>query len=129
MTEKRRPLTRREFGFLIIRQDGWCGCGCKRRLDFSKPKLVTDEHITPIFSTPKGVDPNRIENRALWLSECSKPKTIKESPDRAKVRRIEGGKTQADKRAQKKAEGRYKPIAGRGFAGSRRFNGEILWKT
>ena len=45
------------------------------------------------------------------------------------VRRIEGGKTQADKRAQKKAEGRYKPIAGKGFAGSRRFNGEISWKT
>lgn len=127
--QKRKPLTRQQFGFLIIRQDGLCGCGCKRRLDFSAPKLVTDEHITPIFSTPEGVDPNRIENRALWLSECSKPKTIKEAPGRAKVRRIEQGKTQADKRAAKKAEGRHKPIAGRGFAGSKKFNGEISWKT
>jgi hypothetical protein len=128
MTEKRRPLTRREFGFLIIKQDCLCGCGCKQRLDFTKPKLVTDEHVTPIFSTPKGVDPNRIENRALWLSECSKPKTSAEAPDRAKVRRIEQGKTQADKRAAKKAEGRHRPIAGKGFAGSRKFNGEVTWK-
>lgn len=113
---KRKPLTRREFGFLILKQDGHCGCGCKRKLDFTRPAAVTDEHITPIFSTPEGVDPNRLENRALWLSECSKPKTIKEAPDRAKVRRIEGGKTQADKRAAKKAEGRHRPIPSRPFA-------------
>ena len=111
--QKRKQLTRQQFGFLIIKQDALCGCGCKRRLDFSKPKLVTDEHITPIFSTPKGVDPNRIENRALWLSECSKPKTIKEAPDRAKVRRIEGGKTQADKREQAKANGTYRKMGAR----------------
>ena len=111
MTEKRRPLTRREFGFLIIKQNCLCGCGCKQRLDFTKPKLVTDEHLNSLFSGGK----NELENRALWLSECSKPKTIKEAPDRAKVRRIEQGKTQADKRAQKKAEGRHRPIAGRGF--------------
>ena len=111
MTEKRRPLTRREFGFLIIKQDCLCGCGCKRRLDFTKPKLVTDEHLNSLFSGGK----NELENRALWLSECSKPKTSAEAPGRAKVRRIEGGKTQADKRAQKKAEGRHRPIAGKGF--------------
>lgn len=111
--EKRRPLTRREFGFLILKQDGKCGCGCGQKLDFSKPKLVTDEHLTPIFSTQTGVDPNRIENRALWLSECSKPKTSAEAPDRAKVRRIEGQKTQADRRARAKAEGKHRPIAGK----------------
>jgi hypothetical protein len=111
MTEKRRPLTRREFGFLIIKQDCLCGCGCKQRLDFTKPKLVTDEHLNSLFSGGK----NELENRALWLSECSKPKTSAEAPGRAKVRRIEQGKTQADKRAQKKAEGRHRPIAGRGF--------------
>jgi hypothetical protein len=125
MTEKRRPLTRREFGFLIIKQDCLCGCGCKQRLDFTKPKLVTDEHLNSLFSGGK----NELENRALWLSECSKPKTSAEAPDRAKVRRIEQGKTQADRRAQKKAEGKHRPIAGRGFAGSRKFNGEISWKT
>jgi hypothetical protein len=111
MTEKRRPLTRREFGFLIIKQDCLCGCGCKQRLDFTKPKLVTDEHLNSLFSGGK----NELENRALWLSECSKPKTSAEAPDRAKVRRIEQGKTQADRRAAKKAEGRHRPIAGKGF--------------
>jgi hypothetical protein len=125
MTEKRRPLTRREFGFLIIKQDCLCGCGCKQRLDFTKPKLVTDEHLNSLFSGGK----NELENRALWLSECSKPKTSAEAPGRAKVRRIEQGKTQADKRATKKAEGRHRPIAGRGFAGSKKFNGEVTWKT
>jgi hypothetical protein len=124
MTEKRRPLTRREFGFLTIKQDCLCGCGCKQRLDFTKPKLVTDEHLNSLFSGGK----NELENRALWLSECSKPKTSAEAPGRAKVRRIEQGKTQADKRAAKKAEGRHKPIAGKGFAGSRKFNGEVTWK-
>jgi hypothetical protein len=123
--EKRKPLTRREFGFLIIKQNCLCGCGCKQRLDFTKPKLVTDEHLNSLFSGGK----NKLENRALWLSECSKPKTIKEAPGRAKVRRIEQGKTQADRRAAKKEEGRHRPIAGRGFAGSRKFNGEVTWKT
>ena len=111
MTEKRRPLTRREFGFLIIKQDGLCGCGCGQRLDFTKPKLVTDEHLNSLFSGGK----NELENRALWLSECSKPKTSAEAPGRAKVRRIEQGKTQADRRAQKKIEGKHRPIAGKGF--------------
>ncbi len=103
---KRKQLTRREFGLLIIKQDGLCGCGCKRRLDFTKPKLVTDEHLVPLFS--QGA--NDLENRALWLTECSTAKTAKEAPARAKVRRIEGGKTQADKRAQ-----RGPTIKGRGF--------------
>ena len=118
--QKRKPLTRREFGFLIIRQDGFCGCGCGRKLDFSKPALVTDEHVTPIFSTPEGVDPNRLENRQLWLTECSKPKTVKEAPGRAKVRRIEGKKTQADRRQRAKAEGRHRPIAAKPFPKQKR---------
>jgi hypothetical protein len=106
MTEKRRPLTRREFGFLIIRQEGWCGCGCGRKLDFSAPKMVTDEHLAPLYS----LGTNELDNRALWLTECSVAKTSAEAPGRAKVRRIEGGKTQADKRAQ-----RGPTIRGRGF--------------
>jgi hypothetical protein len=109
MTEKRRPLTRREFGFLIIKQNCLCGCGCKQRLDFTKPKLVTDEHLNSLFSGGK----NELENRALWLSECSKPKTSAEAPGRAKVRRIEQGKTQADKREQAKANGTHRKMGGR----------------
>lgn len=103
MTE-RRALSRREFGLLIIQQDCRCGCGCGRLLDFSKPRLVTDEHLVPLFSQGS----NDIENRALWLTECSTRKTALEAPDRAKVRRIEQGKTQADKRAKAKADGSRK---------------------
>jgi len=118
MPTSRKPLTRREFGFLILKQDGLCGCGCKRRLDFTKPKLVTDEHLVPLFS--QGA--NDLENRALWLTECSTAKTAKEAPARAKVRRIEGGKTQADRRAQ-----RGPTIKSRGFdkTWKRRMDGTV----
>ena len=109
MTEKRRPLSRREFGALIIKQNCLCGCGCGKRLDFSKPKLVTDEHLNSLFSGGS----NDLENRALWLTECSKPKTSKEAPGWAKVRRIEGCKTQADKRAAKKANGTHRKMGGK----------------
>lgn len=92
--EERRPLTRREFGLLIIQQDGKCGCGCGRKLDFTKPRLVTDEHLQALFS----LGGNELENRSLWLTECSILKTAKEAPAQAKVRRHMNGKTQADKR-------------------------------
>ena len=107
--EKRKPLTKREFGFLIIRQEGLCGCGCGRKLDFSKPGLVTDEHLNSLFS----LGTNELDNRALWLTVCSVAKTSAEAPGRAKVRRIEQGKTQADRRDRAKAEGRHRPIPSR----------------
>ena len=109
----RKPLTRREFGFLILRQDCLCGCGCGRKLDFSRPKLVTDEHLVPIFSALDGADPNELDNRALWLTVCSVAKTSAEAPGRAKVRRIEQGKTQADRRDRAKAEGRHRKMGGK----------------
>jgi hypothetical protein len=84
-----------------------------------------DEHRVPLFSGGT----NDTDNRELRCKPCATVKTSAEAPDRAKVRRIEGKKTQADRRAHKKAEGRHKPIAGKGFAGSRKFNGEISWKT
>jgi len=79
---------------------------------------VTDEHLVPLFS--QGA--NDLENRALWLTECSTAKTAKEAPARAKVRRIEGGKTQADRRAQ-----RGPTIKSRGFdkTWKRRMDGTV----
>lgn len=124
MTEKRRPLTRAQLAELVLAQMGKCAA-CGERLDFAKKGQVVDEHRVPLFSGGT----NDTSNRELRCKPCATVKTSAEAPDRAKVRRIEGGKTQADKRAQKKAEGRYKPIAGRGFAGSRKFNGEVSWKT
>ena len=124
MTEKRKPLTRNQLAELVLTQMGKCAA-CGERLDFSKPRLVVDEHIQPLFSGGS----NETSNRELRCKPCATVKTTLEAPDRAKVRRIEQGKTQADKRAAKKAEGRYKPIAGKSFAGSKKFNGEVSWKT
>jgi hypothetical protein len=97
---RRKPLTRSQLATLILEQEGKCK-SCGNRLDFAKKGQVVDEHLCPVFSTPEGVDPNRTENRALFCKTCADEKTSKEAPDRAKVRRIEGGKTQADRRAQR----------------------------
>jgi 5-methylcytosine-specific restriction endonuclease McrA len=85
---------------------------CGERLDFAKKGQVVDEHIIPLFSGGT----NDTENRALLCKPCATDKTSAEAPDRAKVRRIEGKKTQADRRTRAKAEGRYKPIPSRGFS-------------
>jgi hypothetical protein len=123
MTEKRRPLTRAQLAELVLSQMGKCA-SCGERLDFAGKGQVVDEHIQPLFSGGT----NETSNRELRCKPCATVKTSAEAPGRAKVRRIEQGKTQADRRAQKKAEGRHRPIAGKGFAGSRKFNGEITWK-
>ena len=121
--EKRKPLTRAQLAELVLSQMGKCA-SCGERLDFAGKGQVVDEHIQPLFSGGT----NETSNRELRCKPCATVKTSAEAPGRAKVRRIEQGKTQADKRAAKKAEGRHRPIAGRGFAGSRKFNGEITWK-
>jgi 5-methylcytosine-specific restriction endonuclease McrA len=110
MTEKRRPLTRAQLAELVLEQMGKCR-NCGERLDFAKKGQVVDEHIVPLFSGGT----NETSNRALFCKPCATEKTSAETPDRAKVRRIEGKKTQADRRIRAKAEGRYKPISGRGF--------------
>jgi len=110
MTEKRKPLTRAQLAELVLSQMGKCA-SCGERLDFAGKGQVVDEHIQPLFSGGS----NETSNRELRCKPCASVKTSAEAPDRAKVRRIEQGKTQADKRATKKAEGRHRPIAGRGF--------------
>lgn len=108
--EKRKPLTRAQLAQLVLDQQGKCAeCGSK--LNFSKPRQVVDEHRVPLFSGGT----NDTDNRELRCKPCATEKTIGEAPDRAKVRRIEGGKTQADKRAALKASGKYRPIKSRGF--------------
>lgn len=109
---KRRQLTRAQVAEITLRQMGRCA-KCGDRLDFAKKGQVVDEHIVPIFSTPEGLDPNRTENRAFYCKPCATEKTSAEAPDRAKVRRLESGNTQADKRAALKAEGAYKKMGAR----------------
>ena len=101
----RKPLTRSQLAELVLTQMGKCKA-CGERLDFAKKGQVVDEHIIPLFSGGT----NDTENRALLCKPCATDKTSAEAPDRAKVRRIEGKKTQADRRTRAKAEGRYRPI-------------------
>ena len=108
--EKRKPLTRAQLAELVLSQMGKCA-SCGERLNFAGKGQVVDEHIQPLFSGGS----NETSNRELRCKPCASVKTSAEAPDRAKVRRIEGGKTQADKRAAKKAEGTHRPIAGKGF--------------
>jgi 5-methylcytosine-specific restriction endonuclease McrA len=56
--------------------------------------MTVDEHLVPLFSG----GPNELSNRAIWCVDCAKAKTAGEAPGRAKVRRFEQKKTQADKR-------------------------------
>lgn len=98
---KRKPLTRREFGFLILRQDMLCGCGCGARLDFSEPGMVIDEHLLPLVQGGT----NELSNRALWNRKCSLAKTASEAPVNAKGRRLRGETGQTKRRAERKADG------------------------
>jgi len=105
--EKRKPLTRLQFAKLALKQEGRCAnCGVK--LNFDKPRMIVDEHLTPLFS----LGSNDLENRALWCVDCAKAKTSNESGDRAKVRRHTGQTT--SQYSRRKARG-GSSIQGRGF--------------
>ena len=106
--QKRKPLTRAQLAELVLAQMGKCA-SCGERLDFAKKGKVVDEHIVPLFSGGT----NETSNRELRCKPCATVKTTQEAPDRAKVRRIEGGKTQADKREQAKANGTYRKMGAR----------------
>ena len=104
--EKRKPLTRREFGMLIVQQE--CKCGkCGDKLDFTKLGRVIDEHLQPLADGGT----NDLSNRALYCVDCAKGKTVKEVTPRARSKRYAEGRTQYDKR--KRAGGSR--IKSRGF--------------
>jgi 5-methylcytosine-specific restriction endonuclease McrA len=104
--EARKTLSRREFGLLLIQQEGKCPkCGTK--LDFTKPRQVIDEHLRPLREGGS----NELHNRQLWCKSCASHKTHKiEAPARAKAARYEDGRTQADLRKQNGSQ-----IQSRGF--------------
>lgn len=92
--EKRKQLKKFEFGFLIIKQDGKCGCGCGQKLDFSQPGMVIDEHL---ISLQDGGS-NDLDNRALYRKECAREKTKADAGTIAKGRRVRGEKGQLARR-------------------------------
>ena len=104
---------------VLQRSAGMCEApGCERvGRDF--------DHIKPVAT---GGD-NSLDNCQLLCRPCNASKGVTEAQDAAKSDRQGGRSGQYARRQRAKEEGRYKPIAGRGFAGSRKFNGEVSWKT
>lgn len=115
MTEPRKPLTRRQYAYLFFRQEGLCGCG--QKMDALQDK-ITDEHIKPLSMGGS----NDLENRALWLTKCTKEKTAKEATVRAKSERQSGRKGQYARRRKNGPQ-----IKSRGFDKSlrKRFDGTV----
>ena len=113
--EKRKPLTRAQFGQIMIDQGGRCGCGCGEKLQ-PMTEGVTDEHRIPLAIGGT----NDLTNRELWRTPCAKAKTAKkDQPAIAKCNRIiarENG-TRRER----------KPIQSRGFDKSqtRGFDGKV----
>jgi 5-methylcytosine-specific restriction endonuclease McrA len=82
--EDRKPLTRKQFAALFMRQDGRCG-NCGQRLEIKGGRLVCiDEHLNPLWRGGS----NGLENRELWCVPCTKPKTAAESTARTKGLRV-----------------------------------------
>jgi hypothetical protein len=117
----RKPLTRAQLAELVLSQMGKCA-SCGERLDFAVKGKVVDEHIQPLFSGGS----NETSNRELRCKPCATVKTSAEAPDRAKVRRIEQGKTQADRREQAKANGTHKKMGARPWPKGRKLQSRAM---
>ncbi len=84
LPDDRKPLTRKQFAALFLRQDGRCGnCGQPLQIKGGRPVCV-DEHLNPLWRGGS----NELENRELWCVPCTKPKTAEEATARAKGLRV-----------------------------------------
>ena len=82
---KRKPLTRAEFGQLMIDQEGKCACPCGEKLQ-PLGEGVIDEHRIALALGGT----NDLSNRELWRKPCAASKTArKDAPAIAKAKRIE----------------------------------------
>ncbi|QTC88069.1 hypothetical protein [Brevundimonas pondensis] len=117
--EKRKPLTRAEFGQLMIDQEGRCDCGCGLKLQ-PMGEGVIDEHRVPLALGGT----NDLSNRHLFRKPCAKAKTSdRDTPAIAKVKRIEA-RLNGTRRPRK-------PIPSPGFdkTKSRGFDGKVRART
>jgi hypothetical protein len=92
LPEKRKPLTRRQFAELILRQEGRCGCGCGVKLVADR---IIDEHLNPLDS----LGSNDLTNRALFSKDCAARKTERDRRERDKGRRLRGETCAGPKKA------------------------------
>ncbi len=82
LPERRKPLTRKQFVELFMRQDGLCpNCGQKLQSKGGQEVEIIDEHLNPLWKTGT----NELSNRELWCRPCTKPKTAAEAGERSKV--------------------------------------------
>lgn len=96
--EERKPLTRKQFAELLLRQEGRCGCGCGERLQADQ---IVDEHLVPLDC----LGSNDISNRALYRKACAQRKTDEEDkPRSAKGRRL---REEAGQLARRKKHGSF----------------------
>jgi len=85
LPEDRKPLTRKEYAELFLKQDGNCpNCGQRIEVKGGQEVEIIDEHITPLWLGGS----NELHNRELWCKPCTRPKTSAESTLRGKSNRI-----------------------------------------
>lgn len=118
--EKRRPLTRAEFGQLMIDQEGRCARGCGEKLQ-PMTEGVIDEHLRALAL----LGTNALENRALYRKPCARKKTDEQDTPRIAKAKAQAGETGQYARRQKRGHG---SIQSRGFDKSRtkRFDGSVV---
>lgn len=118
--EKRRPLTRAEFGQLMIDQQGRCACGCGEKLQ-PMTEGVIDEHLRALAL----LGTNALENRALYRKPCARKKTDEQDSPRIAKAKAQAGETGQYARRQKRGQG---SIQSRGFDNTRtkRFDGSVV---
>jgi len=112
--EERKPLTRKQYAELYLRQDGRC-TQCNQRLEIKGGEQVTirDEHVAPLW---RGGG-NELSNRELWCLPCTKPKDAAEATDRAKGKRVRDKYIGAPVK-QQRPQSKFK----------KKVNGTVVWR-
>lgn len=113
--EKRKPLTRRQFAELVLRQEGRCGCGCGKKL---RADRIIDEHLQALDH----LGSNDLSNRSLWDRDCSKAKNKSDAKATAKGRRLRGEVGARPKRKIPQRANPWPPKGQRGFNPKLRLN-------
>lgn len=110
--EERKPLTRKQYAELYLRQDGRCpACGQKLEVKGGEQVTIRDEHLNPLWRSGT----NDLSNRELWCLPCTKPKDAAEATDRAKGKRVRDKFIKAPMKKQS------------GFKGWKKFDGSAVW--
>lgn len=102
--EKRKPLTRAQFGQLMLDQGGRCACGCGEKLQ-PMTEGVVDEHRVPLALGGS----NDLSNRHIYRKPCAAAKTGKDGDltTIAKAKR-QAGETGQRARREKRGGGSIK---------------------